>query len=772
MMARQERTLAAVAGVGITLGTLIWLLVQAGPARQAAGFSLLWIWPALGWSLFWPGRPSERGVIGAGTALMLGGLLALAVSYAPGPMPAWSLLLVALAAGLSPLILLAIGFGPDKGKGKQDQDGRRRLMLLGLMLAALLLRLPGMGYKELQGDEGVVMVRAATILGGEEGEWFNHQKGPAEIALPLAGWGLAGSINDTWARLPFSWAGLLAVLAVYWLGRRWFGAWAGLAAGALFAVGGFGVAFSRVVQYQSLVMLWGALALLMASRYRAQGRRADLIMAGAFLAAGLLAHYDAILVAPAVAWLLVDGWRRAGARRAGPVLAALALGGVILALFYVPYVLNANFSRTFDYLVRDRVGVSDGDTLAAGGLGDAWRMMTFYNSLWYVLGLAAAAAAGLVALARRRMDLSAAAAAVLYFTVPALFYLLLVRDPRTHVYTIFPGAAVLAGLGLVVAWGGIRARFGSPIPHVAAGFGAVWLLVVVLYPLLLFVDTSVERQRTWSQNRPWPALYPTTWAEPPMFGLFGFPHQAGWRALASMRAQLPMPYGSNEEPEVADWYMAQAPRTFCQNARTFVVAANAQDAIPFDAGWLSQALSESGQVTVNGRPSMAVYSREGQGPSIELEATPYDHWLTPAEVRRSQRSGQIPVAATFGDQIRLLGYDLAAEDARPGGRVTVTLYWQALGPMERNYQVFVHLYDGELWAQHDGAPACAIWPTTRWEPGQIIADPHIVELPAELPAGSMPVLVGLYDLVTEDRLPVNGDPGGALRLTEVAISGR
>ena len=104
-----------------------------------------------------------------------------------------------------------------------------------------------------------------------------------------------------------------------------------------------------------------------------------------------------------------------------------------------------------------------------------------------------------------------------------------------------------------------------------------------------------------------------------------------------------------------------------------------------------------------------------------------------------------------------------------GGRVTVTLHWQALGPIERNYQVFVHLYDGELWAQHDGAPACAIWPTTRWEPGQIVADPHIVKLPAEMPDGPMPVLVGLYDLLTEDRLPVNGDPDGVLRLVEIDI---
>jgi hypothetical protein len=101
--------------------------------------------------------------------------------------------------------------------------------------------------------------------------------------------------------------------------------------------------------------------------------------------------------------------------------------------------------------------------------------------------------------------------------------------------------------------------------------------------------------------------------------------------------------------------------------------------------------------------------------------------------------------------------------------VTVTLYWQALELIDRNYQAFVHLYDGRLWAQHDGAPECGINPTTRWERGQIIADPHIVDLPTDLPEGSIPLLVGMYDLLTETRLPVAGSPDSAIRLTELTV---
>ncbi|UCG23674.1 MAG: glycosyltransferase family 39 protein [Chloroflexota bacterium] len=755
-------------GLGVALSLVALLVLPPGQARQVAVFLLAWVWPSAAWSLWWDGELSERILIAAGTAMLLNTLLVLGLTYVPGATAPWALILGVLAVSIAPLFLVLRGFRPARSGSEPhylQRVDRGAYLVLGLLLVAVLLRLPGMGYKELQGDEGVIMVRAATILTGDDAEWFNHQKGPAEIALPLLSWGIGESINEYWARMPFTMAGILVVLAVFWLGTKWFDRKVGLLAGLLFAVGGFGIAFSRIVQYQSLVMLWGALGLMMASRYRSSDRNADLVMACSFLAAGVLAHYDALLFAPAVLWLLASRHHGKERPQAAKWLAALAAAGFILLLFYLPFVLNPSFGRTFSYLLSDRVGVSGSVAQPASGMADAWRMMTFYNSIWYVLGLGLLAIIGLWVLARRRVEF----AAVLYFGVPALFYLLVVRDPRTHVYTIFPGTTVLAGLGAVAGWWWIRERAGPIGFAMAAGAGIVWLMLVVLYPTLLFVDNSIERQRTWAENRPLPALYPVTWNEPPEYGLFGFPHQAGWRALGEAWPDSALPYGSNEEAEIADWYMGQAPRTHCQNAASFLMAANAQDTIPFDAGWLEEGFLKTGQIRVKGDPSMVIYARDPGMRPVELEATEFDRWLTPAEARRSQYTGQIPLEVNIGTEIRLLGYDLQSEDARSGGQLTVTLYWQALEPVDRNYQVFVHLYDDRLWAQHDGAPECGINPTTRWEPGQIVADPHIVELPADLPAGSIPLLVGMYDLLTEERLSVTGSPNGAIQLTEVSI---
>ena len=233
-----------------------------------------------------------------------------------------------------------------------------------------------------------------------------------------------------------------------------------------------------------------------------------------------------------------------------------------------------------------------------------------------------------------------------------------------------------------------------------------------------------------------------------------------------------LPYASNEEPEVTGWYMAQAPRTHCPDYQTFIIAAHAQDALPYDAARLED---ENVQhiVTVNGRAAMHVYGGNATGPA-QLEATEHALWRRPQEVAPPLRSGQTPVDVTLGDRVKLLGYTLDTDKVQPGDTVNIVLYWQALAPIERNYQVFVHLYDGAMWGQHDGAPDCDIQPTSGWEPGQIVRDAHQVQLAADVSAGEVPLLAGMYDLITGERLTATstgGDAGDAIHLTNLRVDG-
>ncbi len=109
----------------------------------------------------------------------------------------------------------------------------------------------------------------------------------------------------------------------------------------------------------------------------------------------------------------------------------------------------------------------------------------------------------------------------------------------------------------------------------------------------------------------------------------------------------------------------------------------------------------------------------------------------------------------FGDQIALLGYNTATTTAAPGGTIDLTLYWQALRPLEIDYQVFVHVLDGngELVAQSDKLNP-GDFPTRRWPLDKYVPDVHQFTLPDNLPPGDYTVATGLWVQSEGWRLPV------------------
>ena len=80
--------------------------------------------------------------------------------------------------------------------------------------------------------------------------------------MPAAVLVLTGQIDETSARLPFALAGMAALVAIWLLGWRLINGRAGWIAALLLALSGYYVAFARFVQYQSVVILATAAALL------------------------------------------------------------------------------------------------------------------------------------------------------------------------------------------------------------------------------------------------------------------------------------------------------------------------------------------------------------------------------------------------------------------------------------------------------------------------------------------------------------------------------
>jgi 4-amino-4-deoxy-L-arabinose transferase-like glycosyltransferase len=110
------------------------------------------------------------------------------------------------------------------------------------------------------------------------------------------------------------------------------------------------------------------------------------------------------------------------------------------------------------------------------------------------------------------------------------------------------------------------------------------------------------------------------------------------------------------------------------------------------------------------------------------------HGIDYATIYQLPRPFATPLAAQFGGALHLWGVTIAQEQQR----VVVTPAWDVRAVPPADYVAFVHLLDGQgnLVAQVDAPPGGAdLPPTSVWQPGQQIAVPLPLPVPA-LPPGT------------------------------------
>lgn len=113
---------------------------------------------------------------------------------------------------------------------------------------------------------------------------------------------------------------------------------------------------------------------------------------------------------------------------------------------------------------------------------------------------------------------------------------------------------------------------------------------------------------------------------------------------------------------------------------------------------------------------------------------------------------------TFGEAIHLLGYDLKAQPEKQ--LLNVTLYWQAVAPINRDYNIAIQLVspvpgDDTLRWTYDAWPGRGNYPTTAWMPELAIVDRYRFRLPdADFPTQAWDLRLAVYEQGTMTRLPV------------------
>jgi hypothetical protein len=131
-------------------------------------------------------------------------------------------------------------------------------------------------------------------------------------------------------------------------------------------------------------------------------------------------------------------------------------------------------------------------------------------------------------------------------------------------------------------------------------------------------------------------------------------------------------------------------------------------------------------------------------------------------VLSSDQLGAIPnkTDISYGGQLKLCGFNLDGEVFRPGEYIYLTLFWQGLTQMDKEYSVSLVLLtpSGDLIGQEDSYPGLGSYPTSQWNPGDVVADRCWVRVKPRARAPTVGwVGVSVYHLPTMERLPAARD---------------
>lgn len=122
----------------------------------------------------------------------------------------------------------------------------------------------------------------------------------------------------------------------------------------------------------------------------------------------------------------------------------------------------------------------------------------------------------------------------------------------------------------------------------------------------------------------------------------------------------------------------------------------------------------------------------------------------PTELVQGPAHHRLEETAVFGDTFELLGYQVDGETADQS--LDLLTFWRVTQPPFTDLKIFVHLLaeDGQIVAQHD---ALDVRPQGL-QPGDEMAQLHIIPLPESLPSGQYVLQIGLYWAGDFSRLTV------------------
>ncbi len=418
--------------------------------------------------------------------------------------------------------------------------------LILLIVLTIYFKFFNLGFSDYQGDEGKAMYDPGHP--NISGYLLDQRKGPLQFMTTyLYSLADADYSNYFMARLPFALASALSVLFFYLTTKLFFGRKAAFFATLLFLLNGLFIAFGRIVQYQSYVILFSIMAVYFFAllNFNKKWNPAGLYYGAFFWALGLLSHYDAIFIAP-IALYLVGAWvleNKNWKYSAKHLVLAAIIPAIMCSAFYVPYVLNISSSTSSYWQSR----ISGGDEKISSSI----YTFIIYNQkvvlAGYIVFTFLFTAFALFNISNKKILVSLVPF-IAWILIPFVFMEVFINVPGTHFYTYLIPLIMLMGAGIafVLNIRVLRWPFAVLI--------TLFFMLHIAIQSMVYIDNS--KVYPWESEKLGPILF-----ESPdknyHLSLFGFPYSAYWKYSSDFIYTFPLgsTYGTNERETISDIYL-------------------------------------------------------------------------------------------------------------------------------------------------------------------------------------------------------------------------
>jgi 4-amino-4-deoxy-L-arabinose transferase-like glycosyltransferase len=641
---------------------------------------------------------------------------------------------------------------------------KNRWLLLLVLLLALALRVFQLDTQSIWYDEGLSIQMAAQDP-AQAIALSAATDHPPLHALLLGAWLRVTGEADFVVRYLSVLCGVLVVALAYALGKR-YDERAGLMAAGLMAIAPLAVYFSQETRGYMLLTALILIATLAALRLVDGDRRTRIWLAYvASMALALYTHYFA-----AFAWAAINvGYATLDFRSLWKLRKSFwqwLLAQLLVLACFLPWIPNALAqagSNATYFPGRVTWQTVLGDTWRAFSVGE-WGDMSLVGWLWLavallggVVGLAGinhrdAETPGVETNGTLRLRVSVAIFSLALIITPLLLmsglaWLKPKFAPR-YLLPSLPAFVTLAAIGITSLIDGTKTRY--------CRWASIGLVIALALPLAsigsllqLYSDPALARPDVRSVAR--------------------------YIESAELPSDAILLIGGHQAPAFNHYYRGQA--AVIPLPPDLLPAAQS----PLDARALSQLRSivrqhprvwlVLWQNRISDPTNIVEDTLVAAGKRINVGANFHNMGVLLFDVSAAQivDAPQVPVDAAFSEPVRAIGYNVDSRRIPIDTPLRFGLYLEATGPITGNFQIFTHLVaaDGTLIAQADHIAGADSYPTSLWQPGNLLYNRFDIQPPSGTPPGEYRVIVGLYD--ERGRLKLN-DGRDRLELFDVMIT--